>query len=415
MNIGINCKNTFDHLFKSTLMLVVLMMVAVSAFSQDYISKDNYEGNWNESTTWEPYDIPGTFISGIQVDIYGKITQIGGLDVAFSSSLTIHDTLIVEGEFSVSTSSDLYIEPGGVLIVEGNMTLLGSIFFEDASADNNGDLVVTGDLTSIGGDFNTQEGNTYVGGETDGNIPQEDTQTIDELAEQNPELYNEVNGCATKPDIALTTSTSTGCSGGIANFPYTNAENNPDQYKITFDQPALDAGFANVNMKNLQSSPITIPIPDGASVGGYSANLWVRNSTEGCFSKKKEITIQVVESPNPVITIDASSEYSLEDCYTEGNNLVMNVNTSVSGVTYSWSINPPDNDEGNPLNLSGETSQTVTISGFSNPNVLKRTYTIEVTVSFSPTCTETITKDFHLNRRPETGNTHHVPNDVDEQ
>jgi hypothetical protein len=93
----------------------------------------------------------------------------------------------------------------------------------------------------------------------------------------------------------------------------------------------------------------------------------------------------------------------------------LDVDLSVSVVKYSWSINPPDNDEGNPLNLSGETSQTVTISGFSNPNVLKRTYTIEVTVSFSPTCTKTVTKDFQLNRRPETGNTHHVPNDFDEQ
>jgi len=102
---------------KATLGLVVLLMVSVSTFSQDYISNDNYEGNWNELTTWEPYDIPSTFISGDQIDIYGKITQIGGLDISFGSSLTIHDTLIVEGDFSVSTSSDLYFEPGGVLIV----------------------------------------------------------------------------------------------------------------------------------------------------------------------------------------------------------------------------------------------------------------------------------------------------------
>ena len=292
---------------------------------------------------------------------------------------------------------------------------MGSIFFDDASTDNDGDLIVTEDLTSIGGNFNTQGGDSYVGGETDGNIPQEDTKSIDELAEQNPELYNEANGCATKPEITLNSLSASGCAGGIANFPYTNAENNPDQYKITFGQPALDAGFTNVNMESLSSSPITITIPDGASVGEYLANLWVRNSNTGCFSKKKEITIQVVESPNPVIAIDASSEYSVEDCYTEGNNLIMNVNTSVSGVTYSWSIDPSDNDEEDPLILTGETSQTVTISGFSNPNVTEKTYTIEVTVSNGPACSGTATMEFRLSHRPETGNTYHVPNDFHEQ
>jgi len=56
-----------------------------------------------------------------------------------------------------------------------------------------------------------------------------------------------------------------------ANLTYSATTGTPTQYNIVWDAGALSAGFANVTLATLPSSPIVISVPP-ASAGIYAGN-----------------------------------------------------------------------------------------------------------------------------------------------
>jgi len=509
-------KYILTRLIRPALLIGFLMLVSVTAYSQ-YESND-VVGNWEDGSSWVDGNIPNSSTGfGDQIDIYGNITRNGSLNIQFFSSLTIHDTLFIDGDLSVSSTSELTIGPDAVLIVNGNLDLDGlTIWGFEAGGEgtNEGDLVVKGDMdVAEEAGFDTQNGNTYVEGDTNdpgGNI-EGDVQDEEDLADDNPDLYDDVyDDCDSKPAITLAGSNATGCPGSIATYNYTNSINgpdeyridfgdnaegedfsdlpytslsggtisvdipptatsgtyqavlkvrdidnqcisdanditltvavpsvnlvssnrevcpeapyagfeysapinNPDQYSIDFDGTAEAEGFADVTGATLSGSPIEVSLPADPAPGVYNATLTVENTSMGCSGTGEAIAITVLNPPEPEIAVDGSSNYSADECFTQGHDLVLNGGTYSS---YSWSISPPNNDEGNPLSKSGAGTQQVAYGNFTNPNATSQTYTVSLTVTNAASCEGEDTMDFILRRRPETGDTHFVPNDYDDE
>ena len=200
--------SSFKYL-KAILLAGLFVMFALTSFSQ-YQSRD-VVGDWAVDANWVGGSAPDTEWNFEDVEINGKITQYDDLIIRPGVTLTIHDTLIVDGSLSVRYEANLIIDPGGVLIVNGNLNMDGVIiwiFPIGGDGTNEGDIIVKGDLNvDEGSNFNTGSGNTYVEGDTNdpgGNIDGE-IKDENDLAEENPDLYNEANGCGTKPAIDLTT------------------------------------------------------------------------------------------------------------------------------------------------------------------------------------------------------------------
>jgi hypothetical protein len=88
------------------------------------------------------------------------------------------------------------------------------------------------------------------------------------------------------------------CQGATtALLPYTGATGGANQYSITWSGAAQTAGFSNVGLTTLSSSPISIPVPAGVAAGTYSATLTVRNSSTTC-EQTYSISVQVLATPS---------------------------------------------------------------------------------------------------------------------
>jgi len=519
------CINT--GLFRPLLLIVALMLVFVSSFAQDQYESRDVTGSWANPSNWNNTGSPlppPTDSNGEEFDIYGKITLEGNLVIntqiiswlplqTIPGVLTVHDTLIINGNLTVGADCELEIGPTGVLIVNGDFTMDGFLFF-GGSGSNQGDVVVGGDLNiDYASNFDTEDGNTYVEGNTNdpgGNI-NGDVQDEDDLADDNPDLYDDVyDDCDTKPEITLAESDASGCPGSIATltytgtangpdeyridfsdaaegenfsdvpyttlsggdisvdipptatsgtyqavlkvrdiddqcisdayditvtvavpsitltstnsdvcpevahavFEYSNPINNPDRYSIDFDGTAEAEGFIDVTDATLSGSSIEVSLPADPAPGTYDATLTVENTSLGCTGISEGITITVLNPPEPGITVDASSDYSDDECFTLGYDLVLNGGTY---STYSWNISPSNNDAGDPLSKGGDGTSQVTYGNFTNPSATSRSYTVTLIVTNAASCSGEDTMDFILRRRPETGNAYYVPNTFDDQ
>ncbi|MEQ8362281.1 MAG: T9SS type A sorting domain-containing protein [Cyclobacteriaceae bacterium] len=104
---------------------------------------------------------------------------------------------------------------------------------------------------------------------------------------------------------------STVCPGSSSTtLAYTVNTGNPDQYHIDWDAAANAAGLTDVSLTTLPPSQITISnIP--STLGTYSGNLFVQNSTVGCGSIGYEISVMVGPTisfnPNIGVCLGAST------------------------------------------------------------------------------------------------------------
>ena len=502
------------HIIRLFLGIICFTLMSSTSFSQ-FVSNE-VVGDWEDGSSWEEGSAPDYPREWNQlIDVYGKITRNGNLQISETilpdSRLTVHDTLIIDGNLTIDAGVDLEIMDQGVLIINGDLDMDGLLIW-GGSGTNNGDVVVKGNLNvDEEATFDTQDGNTYVEETIDDpeNNIEGPVKDEEDLVDENPDLYDEayddcdpppainllennISGCpgsmvtfsysgttgnpdqyridfsstaegqgfsdisyttlggndisfsvpsgvssgtyhavltvrnseeecvsdpydltisVSVPSITLINSNSNVCSGVTnASFSYSGTTNNPNQYSINFNEAANDEGFTDISNAPLSTSPIEIGVPESPAIGTYNAELTVENSL-GCVSSALNITITILESPDPNITIDGSSDYSANDCFTEGHSLVLSLEETYN--SYSWSIDPSNNDMGNLLSSSGEDAQTVTYSNFTNPDDPVRTYTISVNVNNNQ-CNGQTSKDFILNHRPETGNTYYVPNEFDQ-
>jgi len=148
------------------LILCILGLSVRSVFSQDQKSKDNYTGNWENPSSWDPdWAMPLTDIIGSNFDIEGYITANGSLSFTENKKLTVKDTLVIKGDLTLINNYDIKVENDGILIVWGSLTIS-----YDSKLDADGYVIVTGDIIKEGdiskGNFTSNDDPvlTFVGG-----------------------------------------------------------------------------------------------------------------------------------------------------------------------------------------------------------------------------------------------------------
>lgn len=106
----------------------------------------------------------------------------------------------------------------------------------------------------------------------------------------------------TTPTITAASSATSKCysaSSQTSSISYSATTGTPTQYAITWDPTAISAGFVNLGLTAITSSPLNIPVAAGVAAGTYNGTLTVRNAS-GCSSTGSAFTITI--NPLPSIT-----------------------------------------------------------------------------------------------------------------
>jgi hypothetical protein len=129
------------------LQLVIICLTGKAAFSQSHVSRNNYTGDWETATSWSPpWTTPQTNILGNDITINGYITVNGSLSFSFlPSNLIINDTLVIDGDLTLGTFTNLTVNGNGILIVRGNLTI-----GDFSNIITNNYIVITGDVIKLG-------------------------------------------------------------------------------------------------------------------------------------------------------------------------------------------------------------------------------------------------------------------------
>ncbi len=128
---------------KITGILLFLLFIGNSLYSQLHQSYDNNTGDWSDPGTWEAGT--GILVPGDQIDIYGYVTLNGDLDLDNGKYMDVYDTLVVTGNLTMFCNilppwSTLTVHEDGLLIILGDMTGTHSFTFVD------GVLIVVGEV-----------------------------------------------------------------------------------------------------------------------------------------------------------------------------------------------------------------------------------------------------------------------------
>lgn len=102
------------------------------------------------------------------------------------------------------------------------------------------------------------------------------------------------------PDITIALQATSLCSSTsiqTTQLEYTNTDNSPTSYSITWSAAAITAGFANVTDVGLPVTPISISVPANVVANTYTGTLTVKNAN-GCQSASKSFTVTVMTLPN---------------------------------------------------------------------------------------------------------------------
>jgi gliding motility-associated-like protein len=109
---------------RKTFVLIALMILQSQVFSQ-HISRNNFTGKWEDPGSWEPtWPVPETDSIRDNIVVYGYITT--GSSVSFSNrnnSLVVNDTLVIDGDLSLSNLNGLEIADNGILIILGSLLI----------------------------------------------------------------------------------------------------------------------------------------------------------------------------------------------------------------------------------------------------------------------------------------------------
>jgi large repetitive protein len=132
---------------KRIILLSWIFWLSVQAvFSQSHVSRNNYTGAWETSSSWSPsWAVPQTNNLGSGITINGYITV--NSSVSFSilpCNFIINDTLVINGDLTLGLLTNLTINGNGILIVRGNLTL-----GEFSTIITNNYIVVTGNLLKV--------------------------------------------------------------------------------------------------------------------------------------------------------------------------------------------------------------------------------------------------------------------------
>lgn len=175
---------------------------------------------------------------------------------------------------------------------------------------------------------------------------------------------SDVNGCygtgnsgsalvTIDPSPSLTLGSNPEACLGItsADLTFSNVQNSPDEYSISWGALALSEGFTDVSGQALGSSPIAIALPVDVPANSYSGTLTVTNTSTSCSSSVYSFSVLVQNCFS--ITGQPASE---EVC--SGEDASFTVTTDASAPTFQWQ---EDNGSG-WSDLLGETTDNLILS-----------------------------------------------------
>lgn len=157
--------------FKLMCMTWATLCLTFEVFGQ-LSTKNNYTGSWSDASSWSTAQ-PDPLTAGLddECDIYGYITRDGSLSFdnlgTNTKQFVVYDTLVVKGSMTFANNSmSLVVETGGLLVVFGNFEANNKVDLE-----NGGTMVVTGDMALNGGnqEYVNNGGGLYVDGNITGN------------------------------------------------------------------------------------------------------------------------------------------------------------------------------------------------------------------------------------------------------
>jgi len=131
------------RLTRILLIPLVFLTFSLTAFSQE-TTYNNYSGIWSDNASWTDGSNPGVTNLNVDVEIYGFIRRDGNLSFN-NGDLFVYDTLVINGDLTLGSNSNLVIGPGAILIVNGDYSSGNNV---DASTD--GYFIVTGNFSMTG-------------------------------------------------------------------------------------------------------------------------------------------------------------------------------------------------------------------------------------------------------------------------
>mgnify|MGYP006292505103 CR=1 FL=1 len=403
--------------------IIALCFMSFSAFGQ-YESKNNNTGDWDSPATWIGGNYENDPVNNDYAAIQGFVSwypsggdstlnfNLGGNPPgAGDTALVVRDTLIVNGNLNFANKNNLYIEENALLIIYGDLSGDNKI-----TLDPKGYLIIEGDLNFN----NTQQGditngdNMYLGG-TSTNCGDSECSNINndstDLKNDSLGVYDYYNG--QDPDLI----------GTFSIIPDTTdiCSRSPQKVTLYFS----DADNDNVDEFYWQTSPDGQTFQDSTGTSGEedleitstsTRHFRVKYSTDGGSTFQNSDTAVVY--CNTLCTMTASinlTSGSPDTCYISGIQFDYNatVTDGTSPFTYSWSISPADNSDGNPISET-ENSDQVTYTNFSNPSSTSEGYTVSLQVTDNNGCTDNASGNINLHRTPVTDSLYYVPNDFDQ-
>jgi hypothetical protein len=148
---------------KNFYLTTLLLLITFFGFSQGaYTSQNSKKANWEAASAWTkqfswmptggpgPANVGGSYTA----NVYGYITRHGNLTFSDDARLNVYDTLVIRGNFTISSSQGVVVHPDGVLIILGDLTSTSS---GGNKLYNNGNVVATGNFSHSGGFFTTSD------------------------------------------------------------------------------------------------------------------------------------------------------------------------------------------------------------------------------------------------------------------
>ena len=310
------------------LLLLIICLPGQAVFSQSHVSRNNYTGDWETSTSWSPpWSSPQTNNLISDITINGYITVNGSLSFSIlPCNLIINDTLVINGDLTLGLLTNLTVNGNGILIVRGNLKI-GAF----SNIITNNYIVITGDVLKLGS-----------------------TNTGSFISNDNPEkvfIGGDISPSSlhiNKPNFAALN-----CSAPVTiRYPHSNCGfgdmtdiiNDPIypffQSTCTIATPTITAGgpttFCAGGSVTLTSSPrttylwsngATTPSINVTTSGSYTVKV---TNASGCLSAPSAATIVTVNALPATPTITAGGPTT----FCAGGSVTL---TSSPEATYLWS------------------------------------------------------------------------------
>jgi len=223
---------------------IILILLTLSSFAQNFATKNEIGGNWDNSQIWVNNSMPIFNSNNQNISIDGTITFDGDINLKNNNTITLNsgDTLIVTGDFILNQNSDIIVNENAVFTVIGNFTS-----GKNLDIRTSGIVVILGDFAydnTNGGSLLAVQtgGNMYIAGAS--NISNPELLGIEDINSLISEQQNLVSwfdsNFQTNLPIELESLTAKVFSNEIEFSWHTKSETNNDYFTLEYSYNGIE-------------------------------------------------------------------------------------------------------------------------------------------------------------------------------